>query len=283
VAQQFPALPTSAATATRNTLQKYALVLSKVRSACSAPLPHFHHLSLATSARGFSTGGIATAGQLLELSLDLVRHEVVLESGSAATWTRPLGGDSQEQFFVAVLAALAERGIEPGIDAAPYGDQTPPSYDKTLAAAHHVVAIGVEAALLRIASAHARTAALPVARFGPRELWAHHFDLAMLWLSGQLVSGQNPLDAENADEQINFGFSFGDDSIPEPYVYVTAYPAPSSWAGRPLPRAARWHRERFLAAVLPYAAIAELADGPRLLDEFLGTAHVSCRDLMRRD
>jgi hypothetical protein len=54
--------------------------------------------------------------------------------------------------------------------------------------------------------------------------WPHHFDLAMLVFSGKLVDGKDSNDWSSSREQMNFGFSTGDDGIPEPYFYVTAYP-----------------------------------------------------------
>jgi len=179
-----------------DTLQNYALGLSRVRSACGVPLPHYRHLSLYVSARGISTGSIAVDGRLIELSLDLAHHQVALESSSGATWSRPLGGDTQQQF----CAALVNLGVEPSINSAAYADQTPPSYDRGLVRAYHAAAIGVDTALAELAVTHPRSARLPTAHFGDRELWAHHFDLAMLWFSGWLVPEQDHADADSVDE-----------------------------------------------------------------------------------
>jgi len=78
---------------------------------------------------------------------------------------------------------------------------------------------------------------------------------------------------------MNFGFSSGDQTIAEPYFYVTACPAPAGWAGGPLPEPAHWHTAGFLAAALPYAAV----NGAELLANFLHTAHLARRQLMSRD
>jgi hypothetical protein len=103
----------------------------------------------------------------------------------------------------------------------------------------------------------------------PVQLWPHHFDLALNWFSGRLVPDQDPDDAEYADEQMNFGFSTGDEGIPEPYFYVTAYPVPAGWMEATLPDEAYWQAAGWTGAVLPYGAVSAAADGRRLLLSFL--------------
>jgi hypothetical protein len=81
-------------------------------------------------------------------------------------------------------------------------------------------------------------------------------DLSMNWFSGRRVPGVDPDDAENADEQLNFGFVTGDQSVSDAYFYITAYPAPDGWPDLSLPAGAYWHTEGWTGAVLPYAAVA---------------------------
>ena len=94
----------------------------------------------------------------------------------------------------------------------------------------------------------------------PIQLWPHHFDLSMLWLPGDRVSGQDPDNEEYADKQMNFGFTFGDAGIPEPYFYVTAYPLPDAFSSLQLPTGTTWHSEGFSGALLLYRSLIENAD-----------------------
>ncbi len=59
---------------------------------------------------------------------------------------------------------------------------------------------------------------------------------------------------------MNFGFSFGDAGIPEPYFYITAYPLPDAFPGLVLPGGAYWHSEGFNGAVLSYADLIQHQD-----------------------
>ena len=110
------------------------------------------------------------------------------------------------------------------------------------------------------------TAALISFRAGVREetspiqLWPHHFDLAMLWLPGDKVPDQDPNDEEFADKQMNFGFTFGDEGIPEPYFYITAYPLPDAFSTLELPDGTQWQSDGFTGAVITYRRLLEESD-----------------------
>ena len=94
----------------------------------------------------------------------------------------------------------------------------------------------------------------------PIQVWPHHFDLSMLWLPGEKIEGQDPDDEEYSDKQMNFGFTFGDEGIPEPYFYVTAYPLPDAFADMKLPAGTHWQTEGFNGAVLLYETLLQSSD-----------------------
>ena len=91
-------------------------------------------------------------------------------------------------------------------------------------------------------------------------VWPGHFDLAMMWLPGEKIPGQDPQDEEYLDKQMNFGFTLGDEGIPEPYFYVTAYPLADAFADLDLPAGATWHTEGFTGAVLRYETLLASQD-----------------------
>ncbi len=94
----------------------------------------------------------------------------------------------------------------------------------------------------------------------PIQLWPHHFDLSMIWLPGDQIAGEDPDDEENADKQMNFGFVFGDEGIPAPYFYITAYPTPTAFSTLELPKGTDWKSNGFTGAVLTYRSLLHQAN-----------------------
>jgi hypothetical protein len=93
----------------------------------------------------------------------------------------------------------------------------------------------------------------------PVLLFPHHFDLSLAWY---------PFGDER---QISLGFSFGDETIPEPYLYLTAYPEPAGLEQRSLPSPAFWQRKGFSGAVLRYADVRAHADPPAVVASYVET------------
>lgn len=91
-------------------------------------------------------------------------------------------------------------------------------------------------------------------------VWPGHFDLCMMWIPGEKIPGQDPDNEEYSDKQMNFGFTLGDEGIPEPYFYVTAYPLPEAFPNLDLPAGATWHTEGFSGAVLRYETLQKSQD-----------------------
>ena len=89
----------------------------------------------------------------------------------------------------------------------------------------------------------------------------------MLWFTGRHVPGEDPANPRRFDEQMNFGFSTGDASLPEPYFYATAYPLPAALPATPLPPGVEWFHNGWQGAVLRYARLVDVPDAEaRLLD-----------------
>jgi len=80
--------------------------------------------------------------------------------------------------------------------------------------------------------------------------WPHHFDIAMLMFTGNLIPGQDESNWNYSREQMNFGFLFGDDFIPNPYFYVTLYPFDKDFLNKELSNGAYWYQKNWYGAIL---------------------------------
>ncbi len=100
----------------------------------------------------------------------------------------------------------------------------------------------------------------------PLRLWPHHFDI------GTLIPLLGPVGEEPS---VGLGMSPGDQTYPEPYWYVTAWPTPQNPTLPPLAGKGSWHTEGWIGAVLLGTDIVLAGRSPAqasLVGEFLESA-----------
>ena len=270
----FPPLSLSAWQPTLTTLQEYAKVIGKIRRALMPAQRHWAHVSLRIGPTGLTTWPIPAGSRTVDLTLDLVNHKLVITTSDGHQWHSPLIGQPVTTFCEETLAALAQLDIRPDIDRSLFTDTTPGSYQTADVERYWQVLSQIDAIYKEFkGTLRGETSEV--------QLWPHHIDLAFLWFSGRLVPGVDPDDEENADEQMNFGFSPGDGGIPEPYFYITAYPLPDGLTDSPLPGDAYWHTEGFTGAILKYESLVNDDEPGETLLGFLRTVQQVGSALMR--
>ena len=274
MAQQLPTLSLTDWNPTRDTLHQYARIIGKIRGRYMPKSKHWWHITLSVSARGLTTTPFPVAGQNLELTLDLVTHQLVTESSDGWSATLPLAGQSEAGLCQRISATLAAVGIklEPDLLVAFDGEEILPCDIEAIGRFRQVIN-WVDAAF-KTFKGGLREETSPV------QIFPHHMDVSMNWFSGRLVPSVDPADEESADEQMSFGFVTGDGSIPDAYFYVTAYPAPDNWTDLALPEGAYWHTEGWTGAVLPYAAVAAASRPFELLLDYLRSLQAHGAKLM---
>ena len=270
---QFPPLPLDAWQPTRDTIARYAQLVGKIRRALSPPQKHWWHVSLRAAAVGLTTTPIPAGNKTFELLLDFTHHRLLLTTSRGERRDFPLAGQSIYAFKKETMEMLAGLAIYPEIEHELFVDESAGTYDQAAVATFWLALSQIDAAL-KAFRAGLRAESSPV------QLWPHHFDLGLNWFSGRLIPDQDPADPEWSDEQMNFGFSTGDDGIPNPYFYITAYPTPDGWTETALPAGAYWHTEGWTGAVLPYITLAGAEDGKSLLLSFLRSLQQSAAALM---
>jgi len=252
MAGALPVLDTETIRDTRDALHAYARVVGNCLKASRVRRKHWWHASLRPSLNGL-TSGVIYGEPDYELELDF-RHSRLVVRSPDRDFAFELDGANPEQ------AAEWQRGVltDIGIDTSTPADGVP-GEDRFSRYSTHVAA-DLQSALSRV------TAAMQCFRAGIREevspiqLWPHHFDLSMIWLPGNKIPGKDPEDEEHADKQMNFGFVFGDETIDEPYFYITAYPLPAEIAAAELPDGTAWKSDGFNGAVLLYRDLAGMND-----------------------
>ncbi len=274
----FPAIPLADLQPTRDTLQNYAKVLGKIRRALTPPQKHWWHISLRVALNGLTTTAIPISGTdeaTCEMILNLQPSpEVTITTSQGQTWAMPLTDQSVSEFCDTVLAVLTRWGVEVEIDRSPFTDTTPATLDATAARRYCQALVSIDQVLKQF------KAELP-GETGPVQLWPHHFDVAMLWFSGRKIPGVDPANEEYADEQMNFGFSSGDEGISNPYFYATAYPWPEAIVATPLPSGAVWHTQGWKGALLMYDSLVGSDKPAEKLLAYLRATYQAGSTLMR--
>ena len=251
---------------TRDTLHKYAQMVGAIREKLSKPHPHWWHISLRISDRGLTTTPIQrelnNPGQTIEFIFDLENSYLIIESNYREAKRIKLTGQSLCALCDETCSLLSDIGIKQPVDKEHYSDGKKMVYDEAAVKKYWKALKEID----RIFNMF--RAELPGQK-SPVQLWPHHFDVSMSWYSGRLVPGKDPNDPEASKEQMMFGFSTGDETIPDAYFYILTYPVPEKFPDFELPEDAKWLTGSFTGAVMMYEDVIN-SDNPegKLLNYF---------------
>ena len=210
------------------------------RARISAPLPDDSHSALAWDAGlGALLSAPLSAGTKpgARVGLQLALLQLIVTDGGK-TELLPLAGCTPRTVNDWLDSKLAALGLEPASGVKLPYEVAPRPLKSEPGLATLARWFGAAAEVLQEARArHARFRSGP----SPVRLWPHHFDLALLVLL-------DPGAAASA-RSIGIGVSPGDDYYPQPYAYVSPYPAPKKPKLPALPPGGHWHTKDFFAAV----------------------------------
>jgi hypothetical protein len=245
---KLPSLDGPAWATARDAVHAHARVVGALRGALTARQRHWSNVSLRTHARGLTTTSIHTAWGAVEIRLDLLDGHATLMSSDGRAKRILLTDLPASKLATYLIARLAGWGVRLDIDPDSFGQATLPEACLPQMRSMFNVLLWVDGLLTRF-RAEQRNETSEV------QLWPHHFDIAMLWFSGRKVPGEDPSDEAKADEQMNFGFAFGDAPHPDPYFYITAYPLPDGLEEINLPAFAGWQMSGWSGVFAGYDAV----------------------------
>ena len=271
----FPQLDLTAWQPTRDTLHSYSQLLGKIRRALTPAHEKWWHISLLPTETGLTTTEIPVSEHdeaRFVLSLNLVTHHLVITAPNGDEKKVALQNQSSQHLMDFALSTLAGFGAQPQIDQSLfYGSESRPytlehaeSYLTALRGIHNVFET------FRVS--------LP-GKTSPLQLWPHHFDLSLEWFSGR--KAQASPGEEEGDEQIGFGFSTGDEGIPEAYFYANPWPFPAEVVETPLPQGASWYTESWRGSLLRYNTLVESDDSAGRLRAYLNAVYENASSLMK--
>jgi hypothetical protein len=294
IREAWPELPYAAWRDSAETLQLWTQIVGKIRLARTPWLNHSWHVALYITARGLTTSPIPDGARSFQIDFDFIDHGLRIATSDGQQRRLPLTAQPVAAFYAAVMAALAELGIDLKINDRPnelpdpirFGDdQVHASYDPD--AAHRFWQV------LRQADrvfAKFRTGFL--GKSSPVHFFWGSFDLAVTRFSGR-PAPRHPGGVPNLPDAVaqeayshevsSAGFWPGGGAIDYPAFYSYAYPAPEGFATARVRPDAAFFSEALGEFILPYDAVRTAADPDSALLEFLQSTYEAAADAAKWD
>lgn len=233
---------------TRNTIQLYAQLLSALKGKLVPHQKNWEEFSLKTYAKGFTTGPIPIETdngiEALDLNINFIEHKLKLFFGSKRDEI-DLHQNNIADFTNLFLEKTSSYGIEDFKPEEKFFSEDELIYDEAEVKKLWNTFRQIYFLLLEFrGSTLYETSSI--------NFWAHHSDMALLVFSGNIIESKDPQDWDNSREQMNFGFSSGDEGVGQPYFYITAYSFDEKLFETDLPGFARWQKEGWKGVVIEF-------------------------------
>src|SRR5665213_38899 len=290
----WPELPIAAWRETYETLHLWSQVVGKIRLARAPWLNHSWHVALYVTARGLTTSPIPDGTRTFQIDFDLIDHVLRISTSDGAERQLALAGQSVASFYAAVMADLAELGIDLAIDEMPSElpepirfslDHRHAFYDPDAVRRFFQILVNADRVLKQF-----RTGFLGKA--SPVHFFWGSFDLAVTRFSGRRAPRHpggvphlpNAVAQEAYSHEVSSaGFWPGGGAIDYPAFYSYAYPAPEGFKDALVTPGAAFFSPELGEFIYPYNAMRIARDPDAALMEFLQNSYVAAADLAKWD
>jgi hypothetical protein len=290
----WPELPYAAWRDSCETLHLWTQVIGKIRLAQTPWLNHSWHIALYVTPRGLTTSPIPIGVRTFQIDFDFIDHVLRIATSDGAQQQLPLMAQSVASFYAAVMAALAELGIDVAIDDMPNElpepirfsqDEQHASYDPDAVRHFSQVLVSADRVFKQF-----RTAFLGKA--SPVHFFWGSFDLAVTRFSGRgapLHPGGVPhlsdqVAAEAYSHEVSSaGFWPGGGTIDYPAFYSYAYPEPDGFRATPVRPEAAFFSKDLGEFILPYDAVRTAAQPDEALLAFLQSTYEAAANAAKWD
>ena len=250
VHEDWPELPYGAWRDTLETLHMNLQIVGKVRLALTPFEPQWANVPLYLSARGLTTTPIAQAGLIFQIDVDLIDHQVVIETARGDTRRVALTARPVADFYTDLMSNLRTLGIDPPIRPIPdeVSDPIPFAEDTVHAAYEPEWANRFWRVLAQIDLLLKNHRSRFRGRTSPVQFFWGTFDLANSRFSGRAVEprpGAGLIERKSGDaEQVCAGFWPGDSRFPQPAFFSYTYPKPDGIESQAIePAQAGWNSQ----------------------------------------
>jgi hypothetical protein len=270
-------LPLSAWQDTLATLHMWTQVVGKIRLALAPPVNHWWHVPLYVTARGLTTSRIPDHDRTFEIAFDFIDHQLRIETSDGGRRAVPLVPMTVQDFYAAVMRALAELNIEVHIWPMPVEVPSPIRFDQDVQhASYDAHWVHRWWSILRLVDrVFEEFRGRFVGKSSPVHFFWGSFDLAVTRFSGRRAPDRDdPIMREAySHEVISAGFWPGGGSVGGPAFYAYAAPEPPGFkTAAVLPKAASYNRE-LGEYLLMYDDVRTAESPAETLRQFLQTTY----------
>ena len=230
--EAWPELPYNAWKDTLETLHMNLQIVGKVRLVLTPFEPQWANVPLYLTARGLTTTPMASAGLIFQIDVDLIDHQVVIQTVRGDTRRVALTARPVADFYADFKSNLRALGIDTEIRAIPdeVSDRIPFAEDTVHAAYEPEWANRFWRVLSRIDLVLKDHRSRFRGRASPVHFFWGTFDLAYSRFSGRAVEprpGAGLLERKGGDaEQVCAGFWPGHAQFPQAAFFSYTYPKP---------------------------------------------------------
>src|SRR3989442_698933 len=288
--EAWPALPLSEWQDTQATLHMWTQIVGKLRVAQTPWVTDSWHVPLYVTSRGLPTSPIPYGTRTFDVDFDFLDHQLLIRTSSGTTRTIPLRPRSVADFYVAVMTALRELGLEVRIRPRPNEVQRAVAFPEDHE--HASYDAGSANRFWRILLQSDRVLKAFRARFigkcSPVHFFWGSFDLAVTRFSGR-PAPPHPGGVPNfpdwiareaySHEVCSCGFWPGGGAVPMPAYYAYAYPEPNGFRTASVEPAGASYSPELREFILPYDAVRTAAAPDETLLAFLQSTYDAAADL----
>lgn len=210
----FPPLTLSDWKETRDTLHKYCRLVGAIREVMSKPLPNALHTNLLLSKKGFTTSPILkddnSTDKFFEVILDVQHRRLRIESNYREPLNIALTGQSLNALCDETCSLLTDIGINPPLERPSFLEGLRGQFDSKHAKAYWKAVSSTKRVLKKVKGALK-------GEISPIQLHVDVLTLSLTW---------NCKDVPDIRllEQLEFGFSTGDEKFPDAHFFISSFP-----------------------------------------------------------
>lgn len=269
---------------TYETLHMFTQILGKIKLETLPWQNHSWHVTLKFTPAGLTTSTLPYRGRFFQIELDLVLHQLKIETSLGDNRKFELTGLSVSAFYKKLVDELKALNIEIEIYTSPVEIMDPIRFEKDTV--HHTYkpeqALALHRAMLAMQEVFFSFRCGFKGKSSDVHFFWGSFDLAVSLFSG-LKAPKHPGGIPNladwvaeeaySHEVMSFGFWPGNEAMPEATFYSYLYPEPKGFNEVNIEPDEAFYHSDLREFVLPYNAVQQARDPATKLKKFLQSVY----------